>query len=232
MKSIVDREMLRKRASLAHTASLGGLIILLVAVAFPLIMPKSTTVSAAILFVGFSVSAIGVFMANRWVKKPRPEDALDKSLKSLSDQYRLYHYLPAADHLLLTPMGIVAIETVNLDGTFTYVQGRWKQSFSMNRALRYLFEERLGNPILRAQKSAEAYATKLASALNDDLPVNAQALVVFIHPLAEVDAKGTPIPVCTPKSLSKKIPVNLPRLELERYHQIQAILDESSHPGN
>ena len=35
---------------------------------------------------------VGIYFANRWVRKPRPEESLDKALKSFDDHYRIYHY--------------------------------------------------------------------------------------------------------------------------------------------
>ncbi len=230
MKSIIDRDSLRKRASFAHTATLAGLFILIGTVAISLWQPSQTTVLAVLLFLGFAVSAVGVFLANRWVKKPRPEDVLDKTLKPLSDQFRLYHYHPFGDHLLLTPSGVLVIDTVNLEGLFEYTDHRWKQKFSMSRALRYVFEERLGNPTQRAQDTAAQVSAKLSTRLQSVAAVPTSAMVVFIHPAAELKVKEPPIPVCIPKNLHKRIPVTQARIPHEQYLELRSILDETAGP--
>ncbi len=226
MKSIIDRSAIQQRASIAHAASLGGLIILIGSVAFSLVRSDLATVSIGILVVGCAVSAVGVYLANRWVKRPRPEDVLDKVLKSLSDQCRLYHYLGNIDHLLLMPSGVVVIEVINQDGFYTYSDGRWKQKMTMGRALRVIFEERLGDPIQRAQSDAARIARILSQRIARPEPIPSTSLVAFIHPAAVVEAKGSPVPVCIPKTLAKKIPTNLPAMPGELYQEIQAVLDE------
>lgn len=228
MKSIVDREMIRRRATYAHTASLGGLLLLLASVVLPLFKPNLATPAVVLLIIGFSVSAAGVYLANTWVKKPRPEDSMEKALKGLSDSYRLYHYLLPCEHLLLTPSGLVVLETINLDGSFSYTQGRWKQKMSMNRALRFVFDERLGDPIARAQRCCEQIQHRLESKLGDGFSIPVSPVVVFINPSTELEVDKAPIPVVTNRRLEKSIPRNQNRLPGELYRQIQDILDQAA----
>lgn len=77
MKVIIDQESIRRRARLSHAASLGGLLAILASVAISLWKPQWSTLTALILVLGFSISVTGIYYANRWVKKPRPEDALN-----------------------------------------------------------------------------------------------------------------------------------------------------------
>jgi hypothetical protein len=67
----------------------------------------------------------GIHFANRWVRKPRPEASLPLALKSFDDKYRLYLYpsLPF-DHILLTPAGVIALETTNLAGRVSLREGQ------------------------------------------------------------------------------------------------------------
>ena len=91
----------------------------------------------------------GIYFANRWVRRPRPEDSLDKALKAFDDNYHIFHYtrsLPC-DHFLLTPTGLIALEVVNLNGAFFYRNGRWKEAMTVGRALRYIVEERVSDPV-------------------------------------------------------------------------------------
>src|SRR3972149_3313576 len=106
MKVIIDRDRLRRRAAASHVASLGGILLILASVGLSMWRPQLTTLTAVLLFAGFATSTIGIYYANRWVKKPRPEEILDRALKGLDTRHRLYHYLPRGpDHLLLTPSG-------------------------------------------------------------------------------------------------------------------------------
>lgn len=225
MKTIIDRASLRRRANLAHTASLGGLLILLGSVAVSLWKPELTWLSGTMLFGGGAAAMVGIYFANRWVKKPRPEDILEKALKGLSDQHRLYHYTPYGEHILLTPNGVVILQTVNLEGQFQYQDGRWRQRMTLSRALRFLVEERLGDPAQEARNQMQAVERYLAEDLPTDTPLPVQALIVFTHPLAQVKAANPPLPVVQPDKLAKKIPHPSPKLPNEIYQHLRTRLD-------
>jgi len=226
MKTIIDRAAMRRRASLAHTASLGGLLILLGSVALNLWKPEMTWLSGIMLFAGGAGAMAGIYFANRWVRKPRPEDILDKALKGFSDQHRLYHYTRYGDHLLLTPNGIVILETINLEGQFSYQNGHWKQKMSMGRALRFFVEERLGDPNRRIQEQTGILQEYLAEGLPSGTQIPIQALVIFTHPMAEVKVEQPPFSVITAEKLSKKVPHPGSKLPPEFYQHIKSRLDE------
>jgi hypothetical protein len=227
VKAFIDREKVRRRGAIAHAASLGGLLVLLGSVALTLLRPDLGTLATASLFGGFAISAIGIYLANRYVRKPRPEDVLEKALKPLSDQHRLYHYLTDCDHLLLTPGGLVVLETVNLDGEFSYQGGKWKQKMSLSRAFRFVFEERLGDPLARARACGEGLRQKIGARLPDYPPPPVSALVVFVHPAARLDLDPTPLPVVVPKNLHKRLPKNQPKLPPGQHERIQELLDSA-----
>jgi hypothetical protein len=225
MKSLIDQAAIRRKATIAHVASVGGLLILLVGVLFPYWLPKLANLTIVFILAGFALAAVGVFLANRWVKKPRPEDVLDRTLKSLSDQFRLYHYQTPWDHLLLTPNGLIILDVINLEGIFTYEDQHWKQKMTMGRAFRYFFEERLGDPVKRVQQGIQDLTNRIRQELPGCGPIPVTGLIVFIHPLSEVTAKETPVAVCNPKNLQKRIPVQGNRLSPDAYHSLQEYLD-------
>jgi len=227
MKILIDRERLRRRASASHAASLGGMLVILGAVVLTMSRPQWATLTAVLLVVGFAVSTVGIYFANRWVKKPRPEDTLALGLKGLGDPSRIYHYLLPIDHVLLTPSGIVVIETVNLEGRFVYRGGRWKQHMPLGRALRFFVEETFGDPIARAQADARRLSQLLdARLLAGGPPVPVNAIVLFVHPNSEVIVESPPIPVCQPAQLRKRLPSHLPKMPQARFDQLRDALDE------
>lgn len=229
MKVVLDREKLRRRASASHAASLGGLMILLGSVALSMARPDLPTLAVGLMLTGFVIASVGIYFASRWVKKPRPEDTLSLALKGLADPARLYHYLLPADHVLLTPNGVVVMETVNLEGRFVFRAGKWKQHLTLGRAVRFFVEEALGDPSARAQ----AAALRISQLLDERLPaggpaIPVHAVVLFVNPNAEVAADSPPVPVCQPAQLRKRLPTNLPKLPQARFEQVRAVLDQAA----
>src|SRR3972149_3666416 len=165
MKVIIDRDRLRRRAAASHVASLGGILLILASVGLSMWRPQLTTLTAVLLFAGFATSTIGIYYANRWVKKPRPEEILDRALKGLDNRHRLYHYLPRGpDHLLLTPSGLVVLETRSEEGYFEFKDGRWHQKITLGKDLRLFMAEYLGDPIADARREITRLARGLGGA--------------------------------------------------------------------
>jgi hypothetical protein len=226
MKIVINKVKIGQRARIANTASVGGLALLLSSVVVPLFVPKmSQTLALILILAGIVTAMVGIYLANRWVRRPRPEEVLSKALKGLDDKYALYNYpaLPC-DHLLLTPNGVVVLETVNLPGEFIYKNGRWSEKMSVGRALRYIVEERLGDPTRSALAVKEYLADKLTKAVSSVVPV--QPLIVFTHPAAELDLEAGPVPVYIAEKLKKHVTINAPRLAPEAYQEIARFLEK------
>ena len=227
MKTIIDQVKIKRRAQLSNIASVGGLLLMMGSAGYSIFRPDLSNVLIISILVGVGISMVGIYFANRWVKKPRPEASLDQALKTLSENHRIYHYSAfPCDHILLTPSGVVLLETVNLDGVFIYKDGRWKEKMSLGRAMRYIVEEYLGNPIKSVQAGAELLRERLKKELTVEGKVPVTPLVVFTHPRAVLEVQDTPVPVISVAKLRKQIPGNLPKMSPELYRDVQALLDK------
>jgi hypothetical protein len=109
---------------------------------------------------------------------------------------------------------------VALGGFFTYREGKWKESMTIGRGLRYIVEEHLGNPV----KSVQATEQFLHNQLDhldihlENVPI--KPVVVFTHPAVNLKMDGSPIPVLKVDKLRKQITLNLPRLSDNTYAQL------------
>jgi hypothetical protein len=226
MKTYIDRQKVKSRASLATLMSVGGLLLLLASVLLPLFIPAAATVSLILLAAGGIIAMVGIYYSNRWVRKPRPEDSLGNALKALDDHYRLYHYprLPC-DHLLLTPTGVIAMEVVNLAGSFLYRNGRWKEAMTVGRALRYIVEPRVVDPVLVAQALKDELNSWFTGQLGFRADVPIKILTVFTHPAVDLEAEGAAFPACKVGKLRKQATVSASRLDAETYEKLASYLE-------
>ncbi len=226
MKVFIDRQKVNTRTQLANFASVGGLIMLLASVVIPLFLPGWINFSSVLLVVGLGAAMIGIYFANRWVRKPRPEESLDKALKSLDDHYHIYHYpsLPC-DHILLTPTGVIALEVVNLSGSFSYRNGQWKEAMTIGRALRYIVEERVGDPMAFSHGIVQELERRFGKELGGNTKLSIKALTVFTHPTVELDIEGTALPVCKIEKLRKQVAINSERLDPEIFEELSSLLE-------
>ena len=227
MKIFIDRQKINARAQAANLASVGGLVLLLVSVVVPLFLPNWSVFATVVMIVGAIGAMVGIYLANRWVRRPRPEESLDKALKAFDDHYRLYHYpssLPC-EHILLTPTGLLALEVVNLGGYFSYRNGRWKEAMTIGRALRYLVEERVGNPVALSQALTQEIKSRIEKEFAGQAAAPVKALTVFTHPAAELEVQGSSIPAIKIEKLRKQATVPGERLAPETYDKIGAWLE-------
>jgi len=226
MKVIIDRKKIGLRQKLSNIASLGGLLLLLASVVLPLINAAWTAYSTLIMVIGLAMAMLGIFFANRWVKKPRPEDRLDEALKTLHDTFRLYHYpsLPC-EHVMLTPGGVVVLEVNNLEGRFFYKQGRWREKISLGRALRYLVEEHLGNPIRAALDDVAYLENQFREQISGGETIPVWGVVVFVHPRAVLEIEGAEIPVCKVEKLRKHVTARNTKLSPQLYEGARKVIE-------
>ncbi len=232
MRVYIDRQKLNARAQAAHIASVGGMVLLLISVAVPLFFPKWSNVTSILMVIGAAGAMVGIYLANRWVRKPRPEESLDKALKAFDDNYRIYHYptsLPC-EHILLTPTGLVALEVVNLNGYFSYRNGKWKEAMTMGRALRYLVEERVSDPVMLAQSMVKELHDRLDREVGGETAMPVKAVTVFTHPGVELEVDGGPIPACKIDKLRKQASIPGPRLPGDVYDKICSYLEKLTVP--
>ena len=227
MKIYIDRQKVNARAQAANAASVGGLLLLLASVVIPLFVPKWSTVTTILMIVGAVGAMVGIYLANRWVRKPRPEESLDKALKALDEHYHIYHY-PASlpcEHVLLTPAALVALEVVNLNGYFSYRNGRWREAMTVGRALRYIVEERVGDPVALSQAMTQEMKNRLDQEFSGQVAAPMKVLTVFTHPGAELEVDKGSIPACKIEKLRKQVVVQGERLSPEAFEKISSWLE-------
>ena len=227
MKVYIDRQKINARSQLANGASIGGLLLLLASVLVPLFVQGLARFSWIMMVLGLGIAMLGIYYANRWVRKPRPEESLDKALKAFDDHYHLYHY-PASlpcDHILLTPNGLIAMDVVNLNGSFFYRQGRWKEAMTIGRALRYIVEERVEDPVTFSAAMSQELGRRIEDELKGKAAVPIKTLTVFSHPGAELEIEGASIPACKIEKLRKLATVGSEKLAPGQYDELSSYLE-------
>ena len=229
MKVFVNQPKVNTRARLSNLASIGGLVLLLISVVTPLFLPSWANFAYVLMIVGMGMAMIGIYFANRWVRKPRPEESFARAFKSFDDQYHLYHYpsLPC-DHVLLTPTGVVVLETINLAGNFSYRNGKWKEAMTIGRALRYIVEERASNPINTVKQVEYELAEQLSKELGLDFSIPIRSVVVFTHPFVQLDIENAPIPICKVGKVRKQITSKAPKLAPELYERLDSFFQSKT----
>jgi hypothetical protein len=232
MKTYIDQSKVKTRALLSHFASLGGLFVLMAGIVIPLSFPSfpwMVVLTQIMIVAGILVSMAGIYLANRWVRRPRPEESLGEALKTLGEGYNLYHYTSlSGKHILLMPNGLMVLVIINLAGEFSYLNGRWREKINLGRIVRYIFEEHLGDPSRNVRRAVDDLKAQIRNLPGVTKPVPVSGMVVFLHPLAQLEAKGVPIPVCKVDKLRKMVVIKAPKLDPEIFEHISLFLEKST----
>jgi hypothetical protein len=226
MKTIIDIRKVNRRSTTANVASIGGLLGMLAGVLLSLYQPGLSTISTAIMIIGLGTAMVGIYFANRWVRKPRPEESLGKALKSLNDSYRLYHYPAlACEHILLGPNGLYVFHINNLGGYFSYRNGRWSERMTLGRALRSIVEEPLGDPVKTVQGYQQYLVKMMGENVSGGKMIPVTPVVVFTHSGANLDVESAPVAVVKIDKIRRLISSKTSRLDPGLLEQITDFLN-------
>ncbi len=120
---------------------------------------------------------------------------------------------------------MIALEVVNLGGYFSYRNGRWKEAMTVGRALRYIVEERVSDPVILSQALVQEMKSRIQKDLGDEVATPVRALTVFTHPAAELEVQGGQIPACKIDKLRKQTNISGERLAPEVYDKLSSWLE-------
>ncbi len=205
MQVFLNERKVRISREVGRWTSLGGLGVLIVGMVVSIRNPRLIWVSMASLIVGFFASAIGAYYANHWTRSPRADEVLTNALKGISNHYHMYHYLLPASHVLLGPPGLFLLRAYIHEGPITYDGKKWRQRFSLLRALGFSGQNALADPVRDVQYDVERFRRWLAKRMPEDKIPSISPLVIFVRDGAQLDIAETKVPVLLYKRLKRTL---------------------------
>jgi len=231
MRIVSNDRLIRRNTQIGKYATLGGtglLVLALVLNILAITRPEDTRVLAGVLaafFIGFTLTNVGTVYNNRWGR--RPDRALGEGLKGLDERYVLYNYRLGASHVLVGPAGATVMVAKFQTGPVAFDGKKWLNPGARRTFLGLFNPNPLGNPVLEAAGEVEALIRFLKKKA-PDVDLAPQALIVFVHPRAEVSAKDSPVPVLHVKQLKdfvrkqSKLPAAGPGLQAKLAEAVKA----------
>lgn len=188
MVVIRDEKRIERMQRISRYASLLGIAALIGGLVIAFTNPERFFVYELLaLAVGWLLSQVGIYLGQRYVRDPRPDEVLDKAVKPVAKNGRIYHYvISSAPHVLLMPEGIIVFnpkfQRGEINVTGTEKGDKWKQRGVGLR--RFFGGESLGNPT----KEIESMVGAVARHLKEHAP---EVEEVPIAPIVVFTEKGT-----------------------------------------
>ncbi len=195
MRLTTNTKLVDQRQKLARYFTFAGLAILLGSFAITLFNEQYLLFAYISLFVGFILAYVGATLANKWVKEPRADHAIEKALKGFDNKHHLYNWAFPTSHFLLTPTGILVFKIKSQDGQIYCRNGKWNRPWKWTRIFGGMGEETVGNPIVELKAEIESTRKWLADKMENAALVPIDGYVVFTNPLAQLTIDDPNLPV-------------------------------------
>lgn len=227
MRLTTNEQLIQQRSKWARSLTLAGMVLLFGSVVISL-MTDQVALAYAALFAGFIVAMTGSYIANKWVKLPRADQVLEKSLKGFDNKYHLYNYLLPAEHVLVTPSGVLVFKTKYHDDQITCRDGNWHRPWKWTRLFGSMAQEPLGDPIAEMNDEIGKMRQLLQDKIENATTIPIEGYVVFTDPRARLSIDDPSLPVVTADNLKEtlrkhKRVQSLPPAVVEK---IDAVLNE------
>ena len=225
MITIRNEGLIKRNTQIGKYSGIISIVILGAGMYVSFKYPEQIMYSLVALFLGFTLSQIGIFYSTRFGRSPRPDQELDDALKGLDDQYALYHYTSPVAHLLVGPAGIWMLFPYLQKGKIIYEnkKERWKR-VGGNLYLRFFAQDNIGNPTQDIKSSTNRLQKELGNIPDFELPP-IKAALIFTNADAEVDAENAPVPTLHARQLKKLIRKEAKGDASLPSHNLKTILD-------
>ncbi len=204
MKIVTNEKLIKRNAKIGQYTSIGALVILAAGLYISFKMPDKFAYSMGCLLLGFLLSQIGMYFGNRWGRRPRPDEIIEKSLKGLGREYTLYNFSTPVSHFLVGPAGLWVLLPYYVNGIVSYDKKRWRVrggGFTQGY-LRLFGQDSMGRPDLESESEISSAKRYLKRVLPEGSEIpEIKVALLFPHPKVELKIENAPLPAMNPKDL-------------------------------
>jgi len=207
MKIIKNEKLIKRNSTIGNWTTLAAVAVLGVGMYLSIKRTDLFIYSLLALFVGFTLTQVGMYMGSKYGRSPRPDERLDTALKGLQNDFVMYHYTTPASHVLVGPAGVWVIMPYHQIGQISYKKNRWRNSGGgfMQSYMRIFGQEGMGRPDVDTDTEIRSLQKYLSKRMEEAEIPEVNALMVFTNDRAELDADDAPLPVMKIKQLKEFI---------------------------
>jgi len=232
MRITRDERHVSVRSSIGQYATLGGLLVLLLGLGISFLRPGWSIPLLVSMGLGFTLSVVGGFFADRYAGSLAHHKALAEVLKGLDYRHTLLQYVLPANHVLVGPGGCICFVVKTQGGVVAYEGGRWTHRQRGSFFRRLVGQEGIGRPDVDAQHETTKLATYLRERMTDADQVPVRGVVVFVNEDIQLKAEDAPVPAFYRKKVKDWLrgPGELQPLPEDLYRQLTVALKVEGEP--
>ena len=207
MKIIKNEKLIQRNGKIGSWLSIAALVVLGIGMYISLAQREQFLYALIALIVGFIMTQIGMYLGNRYGRRPRPDEKLDAGLKGLTGDYTLYHYSTPASHLLVGPAGVWLLMPYHQRGQVIFKKNRWQMSGGgfIQSYMRIFGQESLGRPDIEIDKETGSLQKYFTKRMEGSEPPEIKSALVFTSDEVEINPEGADIPALKLKQLKEFI---------------------------
>ena len=226
MRIIRDERHISVRSSIGQYATLGGLLVLLVGLGISFLRPGWSIPLLVSMALGFSLSVVGGFFADRYAGSLAHHKTLAEVLKGLDYRHTLLQYVLPANHVLLGPGGCTCFLVKTQGGVVVHQDGRWTHRQRGSFFRRLVGQEGVGKPDVDAHQEVEKLVGYLQEQMTDADEVPVRGVIVFVNEDVQLEADDSPVPALYRKKVKDWLrgPGDLKPLPEDLHCQLAAAL--------
>jgi hypothetical protein len=195
MRIVRHNEFVRQRKRRARLFAFLGFIILSSSLLIAW-YPTFLLVAYVAMLAGFILFNMGMQQVGKWTRNPRNDQIVDHHLKSLNDRFMVIHYAPfgkhRVEHVVIHPGGLLVVTAREIDGTIEKRGNRWHRKGGLFRRFFSFSGPQLGNPSYETEVTIGHIEAFLEQ---EQLEVDVEGAIVFVHPRAELEIEDPDYPV-------------------------------------
>jgi hypothetical protein len=203
MKIIKNEKLIQRNGKIGSGLSLAALVVLGIGMYISLAQREQFVYALIALVVGFVMTQVGMYLGNRYGRRPRPDEKLDAGLKGMTGDYTLYHYTTPASHLLVGPAGVWLLMPYHQRGQVVFRKNRWQMSGGgfLQSYMRIFGQEGLGRPDIEIDKETGSLQKYLAKQMDESEVPEIKSALVFTNDEVEIESEDASIPALKLKQL-------------------------------
>lgn len=236
MRIVRDERRIKTLSSIGEYATLGGLAVLLIGLVISFARPTWMVPVVVSTGLGFFLSVVGGFFADRYAGSLAHHKALAEMLKGLDYRHTLLQYVLPADHVLLGPGGCTVFVVKSQAGEVVYEDGdsgKWKHKQRGKIFRRLVGQSGVGSPDKEARDEVKRLRAFLDERLEGADQVPVRGTIVFVNEDVQLEADDSPVPAFYRKKVKDWLrgPGDLPPLPQDLQSRLAKALGAEDDEG-